>query len=79
MMRHWRYFAGAAVGLAVVLAVGCGGGEQSSPEAPAKLSRAQRDSVTAASRLPGAGGVRQALADADSAAARAARLDGQSR
>ena len=35
----------------------------------------ERDSVIGASRLPGAGGVRGALRESDSAAARNARLD----
>ena len=39
------------------------------------LTRRQRDSAIAASRLPGAGGVGRALSAQDSAARRSARLD----
>ena len=55
--------------------IGCGDRNKSSDATPAKLTTSQRDSVTAASRLPGAGAVKQALGIADSAAVRAARLN----
>ena len=63
-----------AFGVLVAL-LGCGG-EQEEDRAPAsKLTQAQRDSVLAESRLPGAGVVARALEAADSAEARADRLD----
>lgn len=43
------------------------------------LTRRERDSIVAGSALPGASGVRGAMTGADSAAARAARLDSLSR
>ncbi len=59
--------------------VGCGESQRDDGAVPAKLTTSQRDSVTAASRLPGAAGVKQALDIADSAAASAARLNESSK
>ena len=60
----------------LVLLAGCSGdsADRATTEADT-LTRAQRDSVIGASRLPGAGGVRRALEIADSAAAREAARD----
>lgn len=58
---------------------GCGNQTDQHQAQPAKLTTSQRDSVTAASRLPGAGAVKGALVDADSAAARAARANAASK
>jgi hypothetical protein len=55
----------------IVLAVGCGG---SSDQGAAQTQR-ERDSVIGQSQLPGAQGVRGAMAASDSADARQARLD----
>ena len=60
--------------LVVILALaGC----SPKPEEGSKPQRTERerDSVIGASRLPGAGGVRGALRESDSATARNARLD----
>ena len=65
--------------LAIIVACstqpGCDTRRQDDVVPPARLTPAQRDSVTASSRLPGAGVLKQALGAADSAAARAARAD----
>lgn len=61
--------------LGVLLAAGCGGEGEGDAAAADTLTRRQRDSVIGASRLPGAGGVRAAIRVADTAAARAGRLD----
>jgi len=63
------------VGFALlVLAGGCGGnGESKEPRS--EMTEAKRDSIIAASQLPGAGVVGRALEVADSADARAQRLD----
>jgi hypothetical protein len=60
--------------LGAALLVGCG------KEAPPKkeLTQRQKDSVVAASRLPGAQGVGAAMRVSDSAAARRARIDSAS-
>lgn len=65
----------AGVLLAVLALAGCGGEGEGSAAAADTLTRRQRDSVIGASRLPGAGGVRAAIRVADTAAARAGRLD----
>ena len=60
------------IGCFAVIA-GCGG---SSDERPKKaLTERQRDSVLAETKLPGASGVGHAITAADSAEARAKRLD----
>ncbi len=48
-------------------------------EPPVELTRRQRDSAIAASRLPGARGVGSALRTADSLDARTAQIDSLSR
>jgi hypothetical protein len=73
MQVRWR--TAVVIMLASVALAGCGDAKQKASPAPAKLTASQRDSVTAASRLPGAGAMKQALVDADSAAARAARVN----
>jgi hypothetical protein len=60
-------FIGAALGL---LAVACAGEKKPEP-----LTQRQRDSVIGASKLPGARGVRGAMAVQDSAARRKAVID----
>jgi hypothetical protein len=59
-----------------ILLVGCAAPDQESSDT---LTRREKDSLVAKSGLPGAGGVRGAMTGADSAAARAARLDSLSR
>lgn len=54
-----------------LLVVGCGGGHATTTQ----RTQRERDSVIGASKLPGARGVKNAQAAADSAAARNARLD----
>jgi hypothetical protein len=68
---------GAVVSILVVCAaiLGCSDRSQTGSTPPTKLTAAQRDSVTANSRLPGAGALKGALGAADSAAARAARAN----
>ena len=63
-----------AFGVLVAL-LGCGGKQEEDRAPASKLTQAQRDSVLAESRLPGAGVVARALEAADSAEARADRLD----
>lgn len=54
----------------------CSGGERNGDAAPGDtLTRAQRDSVIGASKLPGARGVQRALDTRDSANARNAAMD----
>lgn len=55
-----------------LLAAGCAGTDRDDADT---LTRREKDSLVAGSGLPGAGGVRGAMTGADSAAARAARLD----
>jgi hypothetical protein len=64
-----------AVLAAAVLGAACS--SEPEPPPPPRTAEQQRvvDSTVGASRLPGAQGVRGALAASDSAAARAARLD----
>ena len=62
--------------LVCTVLVGCSGPDQSSSDT---LTRREKDSLVAESGLPGSGGVRGATTGADSAAARAARLDSLSR
>lgn len=60
--------------LVTVLALaGCQSGE--TPESTPALTKRQADSALGASRLPGARGITSAMSAADSAAARAARVD----
>lgn len=64
-----------ALGL-MVLAAGCSGGADEREAAPADtLTRAQRDSIIGASKLPGARSVQRALDTRDSANARNAAMD----
>ncbi|HKS05102.1 MAG TPA: hypothetical protein VJR92_02215 [Gemmatimonadaceae bacterium] len=58
--------------LAVVFAAACGGGNKD--EAP-PLTKRQSDSVIGASKIPGAGGVRGAMAASDTMDARRKRAD----
>jgi predicted outer membrane protein len=60
-----------AAALLALAALGCGGKSEETP-APPRTPEQQRavDSTIGASALPGAGGVRNALAASDSAAAR---------
>ena len=69
---------GCLVLAAAALVAGCA---KPQPAAQARDSVSQRrtDSVIGASKLPGAQGVRRALRDQDSAAARNARLDSMQR
>lgn len=60
----------------IALLAGCSGeAPDSAATSRDTLTRAQRDSIIGASRLPGAAGVRGALDVADSAAARQAARD----
>lgn len=70
--RHMRQSIIATL-FVLIAAIACGG----KPEAPPKpqLTQRQRDSVIGASTLPGAGGVRGAMAQSDSTRRRNARLD----
>ena len=58
--------------LAFVLAAACGGGNEN---AAPPLTKRQSDSVIGASKLPGAGGVRGAMAASDTMDARRRRID----
>jgi len=60
--------------VALVLVLGCPSKTASDPPQNAQSERA-RDSAIAASKLPGAAGVRGALRASDSAAARQAQID----
>ncbi len=62
--------------LLLAVIAGC---SQSDEQLSDTLTRREKDSLVAESGLPGAGGVRGAMTGADSAAARAARLDSLSR
>ena len=62
--------------IACMFLLGCSAADQESADT---LTRREKDSIVAESGLPGAGGVRGAMTGADSAAARAARLDSLSR
>ncbi len=68
-----------AIFLACLTQPGCDTDRKGDVVPPARLTSAQRDSVTASSRLPGAGALKQALGAADSAAARAARADAEAK
>ena len=57
------------------LASGCGGGSGDSADSDSSLTRHERDSVLAESRLPGAQGVKTTITVADSANARTRRLN----
>ena len=60
----------------IILAASCSGGSAGDNAAAADtLTRAQRDSVIGASKLPGARGVQRAIEVRDSAAARNAAMD----
>ena len=73
-MRRRPPIAGLAA--ALLLAVACSGGSpDGGSEGADSLTRRQRDSAVAESGLPGAAGVRGAMDVADSAAARAGRID----
>ncbi len=58
--------------LITMFLIGCGGQEE---EPASTLNKAEHDSVLSESPLPGASGVKGALAAADSAKARAARAN----
>jgi hypothetical protein len=73
---------GASMRYAVIACVTCTfllGCSTTDQESADTLTRREKDSIVAESGLPGAGGVRGAITGADSAAARAARLDSLSR
>ena len=55
-----------------LLSAGCAGADREDADT---LTRREKDSLVAGSGVPGAAGVRGAMTGADSAAARAARLD----
>jgi hypothetical protein len=62
--------------LITAVLAGCSADADDRPDGTSDgLTRAQRDSVIGASRLPGAGGVRRALEIGDTAAARQAITD----
>lgn len=67
----------AAAAAALLLAAACGGGGSSDGgrDGADSLTRRQRDSAVAESGLPGAAGVRGAMDVADTARARARRVD----
>lgn len=69
---RWLPFATTMV-VCAALCAGCSAKKQEEAKAP--MTQAQRDSVLASSPLPGAGVVGRALTAADSARARADRLD----
>lgn len=58
--------------LAVVIAAACGGGDKAEPP---PLTKRQSDSIIGASSIPGAGGVRGAMAASDTMDARRRRAD----
>jgi hypothetical protein len=75
MMRRTTIFVRLFILLCVLgIVVGCGG-KSDSEQPSSTLTKAQRDSVLAASKLPGAKTVGRSLAISDSAKARADRLD----
>jgi hypothetical protein len=61
----------------VLLAACSSGGREGAKKPAPPMAEAHRDSLIAASRLPGAAAVGKSLAIADSARARAARVDGE--
>ena len=64
---------------AIIPLVGCSSGDRDQARKPARATtEARRDSLIAASELPGAAAVGKALAVADSARARADRANGGS-
>jgi hypothetical protein len=64
------------VALVLVLGLGCPSKRERPPAQPQNAqSQRARDSAIAASKLPGAAGVRGALRASDSAAARQAQID----
>ncbi len=65
--------------LFLLLLAACGGAGAPDTAARDSLDQRERDSVIGASRLPGAPVVRRGLEVADSAAARAARIDSAGR
>jgi hypothetical protein len=67
---------GTLVGLVLVVALesGCRPGQDEAQDKHPRTER-ERDSIIGASRLPGATGVRRAMAEQDSAATRNSRLD----
>lgn len=71
-IRGWRR---AGWLLALLIGVACGPGEADRTARRDSRTPRERDSAIAASKLPGAPAVRRALDAADSAAARAARMD----
>jgi hypothetical protein len=73
MRRFLNISRGAVVVASLLALTGCG--EKQSDQSRAPLTRAQRDSVLAASQLPGAAAVGKALAVSDSATARAERIN----
>lgn len=71
-----RRSSAAAATASLLLAAACGGGSpDAGPEGADSLTRRQRDSAVAESGLPGAAGVRGAMDAADTARARARRID----
>lgn len=60
-----------AILLLTLLVAGCAGSEQATPE----RTQRESDSVVGQSQLPGASGVKKAMAEQDSARARAAAVD----
>jgi hypothetical protein len=62
-------------GFALLLTLGCGGGEDTAPIARDSAAQRARDSALGASGLPGATGISGSLKAADSAAARRQRED----
>jgi hypothetical protein len=71
-MSSWRACS-TVIALVCVGILGCSKDGGKTAAAPVKLSPAQRDSVTANSRSPGAGALKRTLSVADSAAARVVR------
>ncbi len=65
--------------LVIFLFLGLGCSEKQGDNTQSELSKRERDSILATSKLPGAKGVGKAMSAADSAAARAARLDSLTR
>lgn len=61
--------------LILLTVAACGGKSDTHNVATDTLTTRQRDSAIGASGLPGAAGVQKAMTAADSAAARAARID----
>jgi hypothetical protein len=59
----------------LLCAAGCSGGSEDNTASDSRLTRHERDSVLAESRLPGAQGVKTTLTVADSANARTERLN----